>query len=87
VFVPAGSFVAQIDVAKFTADLASPQGALITNRTGAFVAALALIASLLLATTPSLRLSFQKVRDGLEDGDRGAASRFWRRLGANLGGR
>ena len=51
---------------------------------GAFAAALALIASLLLATTPALRLSFQKVRDGLGDGDRGAASRFWRRLGANL---
>ncbi len=31
-----------------------------------------------------MRLSFQKVRDGLADGDRGAASRFWRRLGANL---
>jgi macrolide transport system ATP-binding/permease protein len=52
--------------------------------TGAFAAALALMASLLLAATPALRLSFQKVRDGLADGDRGAASRFWRRLGANL---
>ena len=31
-----------------------------------------------------MRLSFQKVRDGLADGDRGAASRLWRRLGANL---
>ena len=52
--------------------------------TGTFAAAIALMASLLLAATPALRLSFQKVRDGLADGDRGAAGRLWRRLGANL---
>jgi hypothetical protein len=52
--------------------------------TGAFVAAISLLAALLLAATPTLRLSFQKVRDGLADGDRGAAGRLWRRLGANL---
>jgi predicted permease len=39
---------------------------------------------LLLAATPTLRLSFQKVCDGLADGDRGAAGRLWHRLGANL---
>ncbi len=60
------------------------EGVGLNAHTGAFAAALAVIASLLLATTPALRLSFQKVRDGLADGDRGAASRFWRRLGANL---
>jgi macrolide transport system ATP-binding/permease protein len=52
--------------------------------TVAFVAAISLLAALLLAATPTLRLSFQKVRDGLADGDRGAAGRLWRRLGANL---
>jgi predicted permease len=52
--------------------------------TSAFAAAIALLAALLLAATPTLRLSFQKVRDGLADGDRGAAGRLWRRLGANL---
>jgi predicted permease len=52
--------------------------------TGAFAAAIALLAALLLAATPTLRLSFQKVSDGLADGDRGAAGRLWRRLGANL---
>jgi predicted permease len=52
--------------------------------TGAFVATISLLAALLLAATPTLRLSFQKVRDGLADGDRGAAGRLWRRLGANL---
>lgn len=52
--------------------------------TGAFAAAVALLAVLLLAATPILRLSFQKVHDGLADGDRGAAGQLWRRLGANL---
>jgi predicted permease len=52
--------------------------------TGAFAAAIALLAALLLAATPTLRLSFKQVRDGLADGDRGAAGRLWRRLGANL---
>jgi len=60
------------------------EGVGLNAHTGAFAAALTLIASLLLAATPALRLSFQRVRDGLADGDRGAASRFWRRLGANL---
>ncbi len=52
--------------------------------TVAFAGATALLAALLLATTPALRLSLQSVRDGLTDGDRGAASALWRRLGANL---
>jgi macrolide transport system ATP-binding/permease protein len=52
--------------------------------TGTFAAVIALMASLLLATTPILHLSFREVRDGLADGDRGTAGRLWRRLGANL---
>lgn len=52
--------------------------------TGTFAAVIALMVSLLLATTPILQLSFREVRDGLADGDRGAAGRLWRRLGANL---
>ena len=59
-------------------------GVRLNAHTGAFAAAVALMAALLMAATPTLRLSFQKVRDGLAEGDRGAASRFWRRLGANL---
>jgi predicted permease len=43
-----------------------------------------LFAAVLLAATPVLRLSFQDIRDGLTEGDRGAAGRLWRRLGANL---
>ena len=52
--------------------------------TGAFAAAIALMTALLLAATATLRLSLQKLRDGLADGDRGAAGLLWRRLGANL---
>jgi predicted permease len=52
--------------------------------TGTFAAAIALMVSLLLAVTPILQLAFREIRDGLSDGDRGAAGRLWRRLGANL---
>jgi macrolide transport system ATP-binding/permease protein len=49
-----------------------------------FAAASTLLAAVLLAVTPALRLAFGEIREGLTDGGKGAASRFWRRLGANL---
>jgi macrolide transport system ATP-binding/permease protein len=49
-----------------------------------FAAGTALLAAVLLSATPSLRLAFRDVQTGLSDGGRGTASRFWRRLGANL---
>ncbi|GGG67126.1 ABC transporter permease [Edaphobacter dinghuensis] len=52
--------------------------------TAAFTVAVALLAALLLAVTPMLRLSLRQLRIGLTDGDRGAAGQLWRRLGANL---
>jgi predicted permease len=52
--------------------------------TGVFAGAIALLAGLLMATTPILRLSFQDIRTGLGDGGRTAAGRVWRRMGANL---
>jgi macrolide transport system ATP-binding/permease protein len=52
--------------------------------TSLFAAAIALLAALVLAATPVVRLSFQDIRDGLNEGGRGAAGRLWRRLGANL---
>jgi len=45
---------------------------------------IALVATVLLAATPILRLSFLDVRDALSDGNRSVAGRFWRRMGANL---
>ena len=59
-------------------------GAGFNLHTRIFAATIALGAALLLATIPTLRLSFQKVRDGLADGYRGVASLLWRRVGANL---
>ena len=56
----------------------------LNSHTVAFAAAVAMLAALLLTITPVLRLSFQRVRDGLSYGDRAAASQVWRRLGANL---
>ncbi|MCU1322551.1 MAG: Macrolide-specific ABC-type efflux carrier, partial [Acidobacteriaceae bacterium] len=56
----------------------------LNEHTAAFAAAVALLATLLLALTPMLRLSFQQLRTGLTDGDRGAAGLLWRRLGANM---
>ena len=60
------------------------EGAGLNAHTGAFAAAIVLMAALLLAATPALRLSFQDVREGLSDGGRGGSGRLWRRLGANL---
>jgi macrolide transport system ATP-binding/permease protein len=52
--------------------------------TAEFAAAVALLAALLLAATPTLRLSFQPIREGLGEGGRTAAGRLWQRMGANL---
>jgi macrolide transport system ATP-binding/permease protein len=49
-----------------------------------FATGATLLAAVLLAATPTLRLAFSDVHPGLSDGGRGTASRFWRRLGANL---
>jgi macrolide transport system ATP-binding/permease protein len=48
-----------------------------------FSAGATFLAAVLLAATPALRLAFSDVQ-GLSDGGRGTASRFWHRLGANL---
>ncbi|MDX6461512.1 MAG: hypothetical protein QOE55_5209, partial [Acidobacteriaceae bacterium] len=56
----------------------------LNRHTALFAAGSTLMAALLLAATPALRLAFREIHDGLTDGGKGAASRFWRRLGANL---
>jgi predicted permease len=56
----------------------------VNAHTGLFAAAVAIVAALLMAATPVLRLSFQDIRDGLGDGGRASAGRFWRRMGTNL---
>ena len=56
----------------------------LNSHTWAAAAAVALLATLLMGATPTLRLSFQHIRDGLSEGGRTAAGRFWQRMGANF---
>ena len=49
-----------------------------------FAGIISALAAVLLSATPILRLSFQDIREGLGDGGRSAAGRFWQRIGANL---
>ena len=50
----------------------------------AFAVAICVLATLLTAAPPILRLSVQVGRDALAEGGRGSASRFWQRIGSNL---
>lgn len=59
-------------------------GAGLNAHTIAFTATIALMAAVLLAAAPVLRLTFERVRDGLSDGDRGSANQLWQRLGAKM---
>lgn len=49
-----------------------------------FAFGVAVLAAGLMAVTPALRLAWQDIHAALSEGGRGAAGRFWRRLGANL---
>ena len=49
-----------------------------------FAGAVALLAMLLMALTPAMRLAVRDIHEALSEGGRTAAGRFWRRLGANL---
>lgn len=60
------------------------EGVHLNAHTSAFAAAVCALAAVMTAAVPSLRLSLQKGRDALADGDRGTASRFWQRVGSNL---
>jgi predicted permease len=44
----------------------------------------ALLAMLLMALTPAMRLAVRDIHEALSEGGRTAAGRFWRRMGANL---
>lgn len=59
-------------------------GVALNARTAVVAAAIAIMAALLLSGAPTFRLSCRNVRDGLAGGDRGAASRFWQRLGVHM---
>lgn len=50
----------------------------------AFTALVALIAASIFSFLPALRVSHAGLRDGLQDGTRGASGTVWRRFGSNL---
>ena len=77
-------FLAQLVPKDMASNMPFLEGVGLNAHTGAFVASIALLAVLLLGATPTLRLSRWVTRDALAEGDRGAAGRLWRRLGANL---
>jgi len=49
-----------------------------------FALAISLLAAVVFALTPVVRLPLTALREGLTDGGRGSAGTLWRRLGANL---
>jgi macrolide transport system ATP-binding/permease protein len=49
-----------------------------------FTAAVAVLATVLFAVTPLVRLPTRELHDGLSEGGRGAAGTLWRKLGSNL---
>jgi predicted permease len=53
-------------------------------RVSIFGCGIVLIAAVLFAITPTLRLSFDEMRVGLSEGSRGSAGNTWRRLGSKL---
>jgi macrolide transport system ATP-binding/permease protein len=69
---------------EMAANMPFLDGVNLNAHTMVFACVVALGAALLLAGTSTARLSFQKMHDGLAAGDRGAASRLWQKLGANL---
>jgi predicted permease len=49
-----------------------------------FAAGVAVLAAVLLAAIPAVRMQLKDLHEGLGEGARGTAGRLWRRLGANL---
>ncbi|MGH9773510.1 MAG: ADOP family duplicated permease [Candidatus Acidiferrales bacterium] len=60
------------------------QGLGLNLRVVAFAVAISLLAAILFALAPSVRLSLSELREGLSEGGRTAAGTLWRRFGANL---
>jgi macrolide transport system ATP-binding/permease protein len=53
-------------------------------RVSIFGCGIALLTAVVFAITPTLRLSFAEMREGLGEGSRGSAGNAWRRLGSKL---
>ena len=70
--------------ADMTADMPYLEGLGLNSRVLAFAGVISLLAAVLLAVTPALRLSLSDLREGLAEGSRTSAGILWRRFGANL---
>ena len=60
------------------------EGVGLNSHTCGFATSVALVATLLLAATPQIRMSLQKVREGMIDGHRRTTGRLRQRFGSNL---
>lgn len=60
------------------------KGVGLNSHTCGFAILVALLATLLLAATPQIRMSLQKMREGMTDGNRSTTGRLWQRFGSNL---
>lgn len=56
----------------------------LNTHTALFAAGVTVLSAFLLTAVPVLRLAYQNMHAALAEGGRGAAGRFWNRLGANL---
>ena len=66
------------------ANMPFPEGVHLNPHAYAFSVGICALAAILIAATPIFRLSVQRGRDALAEGDRGTVSRFWQRIGSNL---
>jgi predicted permease len=69
---------------EMAASLTFLSGVGMNAHTAVFAGVIALLAAAVLSLTPILRLSFLEIHEGMSDGGRGSAGRFWSRIGANL---
>jgi macrolide transport system ATP-binding/permease protein len=74
----------QLVPAEILATMPYLQGAGLNVRVAIFAALVCVITGTLFALTPSFRISFSEMREGLADGSRGSAGTLWRRFGVNL---
>jgi macrolide transport system ATP-binding/permease protein len=84
----AAAWVMRLLVRLIPADMAAGmpylQGLGINFRVAAFAGVISVLAALLFALIPTLRLSLSDLRQGLTEGGRGSAGTMWRSFGSNL---
>ena len=77
-------FLTRLIPANIIAGMPYLHGLGLTARVGAFAGAVALLAAILFAVTPMVRLPLGKSGEGLAEGSRGSAGTTWRRIGSRL---